>query len=308
MNSSEFTALLKAPQEISSSQTRGLEAIVEAFPYFQAARAMQLKGLKESKSFSYNKELKMVAAHTVDRSVLFDYITSAEFSQNEIANSLQSRDDYLKNITVFEAEEVVTRRSVAIDDAIKMKLKEAQQVLDEHLFEPQENENDKVVEEENTPKDEEVSNSESKLKLGEPLEFDKNESHSFGEWLKLTSVEPIQRTGSSKPHKEDSDTSLEDTPQNDERAKKFELIDNFIASNPKIKPNKTSTNINLSEPTEVPQERLMTATLARVYLEQKNYKKAIQAYKILILKNPEKSSFFADQIQEIESLIEKQNS
>ena len=46
----------------------------------------------------------------------------------------------------------------------------------------------------------------------------------------------------------------------------------------------------------------MTVTLARVYLELQNYKKAIQAYKILILKNPEKSGFFADQIRAIEKL------
>jgi hypothetical protein len=46
----------------------------------------------------------------------------------------------------------------------------------------------------------------------------------------------------------------------------------------------------------------MTETLARVYLAQKKYKKAMQAYKILILKNPEKSSFFADQIRAIKKL------
>jgi len=44
--------------------------------------------------------------------------------------------------------------------------------------------------------------------------------------------------------------------------------------------------------------------LARVYLEQKNYSKAIQAYKILILKNPEKSGLFADRIEEIKNLQE----
>jgi hypothetical protein len=36
---------------------------------------------------------------------------------------------------------------------------------------------------------------------------------------------------------------------------------------------------------------------------QKNYPKAIEAYKILILKYPEKSGFFADQIRGIEQLI-----
>ena len=47
----------------------------------------------------------------------------------------------------------------------------------------------------------------------------------------------------------------------------------------------------------------MTETLAMVYLQQKNYKKAIQAYKILSLKNPEKSGFFADQIRAIKKIM-----
>jgi hypothetical protein len=42
-------------------------------------------------------------------------------------------------------------------------------------------------------------------------------------------------------------------------------------------------------------------------VEQKNYDKAIQSYKILSLKYPEKSSLFADQIQEIKILQEKNN-
>ena len=51
----------------------------------------------------------------------------------------------------------------------------------------------------------------------------------------------------------------------------------------------------------------MTETLARIYLEQKNYKKAIQSYKILSLKYPEKSGFFADQIKAVKELQEKNN-
>ena len=31
------------------------------------------------------------------------------------------------------------------------------------------------------------------LKLGKPLEFDKRETHSFNEWLKLTRFKPIKR-------------------------------------------------------------------------------------------------------------------
>jgi hypothetical protein len=51
----------------------------------------------------------------------------------------------------------------------------------------------------------------------------------------------------------------------------------------------------------------MTETLARIYVEQKNFKKAIQSYKILSLKYPEKSSFFANQIKAVEQLQEQNN-
>ena len=54
----------------------------------------------------------------------------------------------------------------------------------------------------------------------------------------------------------------------------------------------------------MPNDGLMTETLARIYLEQKNYDKAIQSYKILSLKYPEKSGFFADQIKAVKQLQE----
>jgi hypothetical protein len=86
------------------------------------------------------------------------------------------------------------------------------------------------------------------------------------------------------------------------------LIDKFIETSPKISPVKhgvTSTariDINKEDNTY-----LMTETLARVYLEQKKYQKAIQAYEILILKYPEKSSFFADRITDIKILQQNNN-
>ena len=83
-----------------------------------------------------------------------------------------------------------------------------------------------------------------------------------------------------------------------------DLIEKFINEKPKIKTLKNSTQQQtLPQEDSKPSISLMTETLAKVYLQQKNYKKAIQAYKILILKNPEKSGFFADQIRAVEKLI-----
>ena len=48
----------------------------------------------------------------------------------------------------------------------------------------------------------------------------------------------------------------------------------------------------------------MTETLAKVLMKQKKYVKALEAYRILSLKYPEKNSFFADQIKKIQKLKE----
>ena len=291
MDAKTLTYLLENPGEITAEQTREIEKLLEKAPYFQAARAIRLKGLKEHQEFSYNSALKKTAAYTTDRSILFDFITSEEFNQNQIARQIREQEERLKDITVYEPEEVHGKRSIDINEAIRMKQSESERVMDPALFERIEK---PEVEEMPLEETKEVS-SEEELGIGKPLEFDQKESHSFSEWLKLTKAQPIER--------EESDRADED----ENRSRKFELIEEFISKNPKIKPGKTANKVNLAEQSMAAPESLMTETLAKVYLEQKNYKKAIQAYKILILKNPEKSGFFADQIRAIEKLQDTNN-
>ena len=85
------------------------------------------------------------------------------------------------------------------------------------------------------------------------------------------------------------------------------MIDKFIENNPKIIPVAKDAVVPAIEPFSEDTSHLMTETLARVYLEQKKYSKAIQAYEILILKYPEKSSFFANRISDIKILQQNNN-
>lgn len=284
MTSKELIQLLENPATVNPAQTLQLEKILEKYPYFQAARAVHLKGLYNENSFSYNFELKKTAAYTADRSVLFDFITSAEFNQDKIALQIKEQEDHLRNITVFEAQEVFGKKSIGISEAIKMKKADSDRVLDPGLFERTLTK-PTVPELGSTPHPAPL---EEPAITGSPLEFTGAEAHSFSEWLKLTSAKPIKRT----------------SEEERDRERKFELIDDFISKSPKIDPAKPASNSNIARERITAPEALMTETLARVYMEQKNYKKAIQAYKILILKNPEKSGFFADQIRAIKKLQE----
>ena len=89
---------------------------------------------------------------------------------------------------------------------------------------------------------------------------------------------------------------------------KFELIDSFLAKQQKIVPDKSKiNNEDLSEQSWVNSNELMTETLAKVFIKQKKYVKALEAYQILGLKYPEKNSFFADRIKEIKDLKKLKN-
>lgn len=79
MTSVDFLQILNAPETMSLSQMYELENIVHKYPYFQVARALQLKILYAKQSFRYNEALKITAAHISNRAILFDYITSEDF-------------------------------------------------------------------------------------------------------------------------------------------------------------------------------------------------------------------------------------
>ena len=250
---SKFKNILEKKEKIQQLETAELKSIVEKFPYFQAARALYLKGLKNQDSFKYNNELKATASYTTDRTVLFNYITSNEFN-NQKENIHQQIFEKISEKDTIETPSNIFKTSIK-------KL---------------------------TKKTEKISDVKEELKIGKPISFSSVENHSFNEWLQLSNRKPIIR----KDEKQDEEPVT----------KKENIIDTFIKNNPKIKPLAKDKAIAVPIAKNKQDSSLMTETLAKVYLEQKKYENAIQAYRILSLKYPEKSGFFADQIKRIQIL------
>ncbi|MCK0190997.1 hypothetical protein [Arenibacter sp. F20364] len=308
MNVQDFTYLLQNPDKVVSPvQTNQLEDVLAEYPYFQAARAMHLKGLKNLNSFKYNNALKLTAAYTADRDILFDFITSKDFLQNTIADTILGKTTSLKD-TPTVSEEIVSefkKESALIeesaDEPLPRTAKDADDILDPSLFSSKDPKIDKSISD-NKKKAEET------LEIGKPLNFTKKEKYSFGEWLQLTSDKLQKPTSEPNTTKKEISKEAKSTPKADKlKLKKFELIDKFIESNPKIVPTKNTVKVPIKDSLTFDKNELMTVTLAKVYLEQKKYKKAIQAYKILSLKYPEKSSFFADRIKAVEKIQQENN-
>ena len=279
-----------------------LVEVIDVYPYFQSARALWLKGLKNQESFRYNDALKLTAAHTTNRDILFEFITSDSFEQDQISLHILSNDQTIGQYEIEMGEDVSKTVDTEQKQEQKQALEDAEAVLNPNLFEKKIADVEQMIAvsqefsgKEDSSNTEQQITASSELGINTPLTFSKKDRHSFSQWLQLTSATPIVREETPEQKKQKETT---------QKQYKNDLIEKFINEKPRIKTLKNSTQQQtLPQEESNPSNSLMTETLAKVYLQQKNYKKAIQAFKILILKNPEKSGFFADQIRAVEKLI-----
>jgi hypothetical protein len=129
-----------------------------------------------------------------------------------------------------------------------------------------------------------------------------SEPLSFMDWLKHFKSEE-----SSEEITETEGEKLAENPENQLSA--VELIDKFIKDEPKLTRQKTAfySPVNMAKQSVAEDITFVSETLAKIYVLQGNYAKAIKAYENLRLKYPEKRLYFASQIKSLRKLINQQN-
>lgn len=133
----------------------------------------------------------------------------------------------------------------------------------------------------------------------------KNETHSFSDWLKISknikiTENKIENSSSEKKQGKKGHVSLSGKVEN---PLSNSIIDKFIKASPRIVPSRIEfySPINMARQSVQMPEDIASETLAGIYLKQGDIQRARKMYEILMLNNPEKSTYFASLIEKINS-------
>ncbi|WP_448825840.1 hypothetical protein [Capnocytophaga bilenii] len=273
MTVAEFIHIIKEPHTINHKQMQELDEIVKEYPYFQAARVLQLKMLHTEGDYKYHKALKLAAVHVTNRTILFNFINS----KSDISRFTDISSDFQR---ISKAHE---RKDPTINEYTPPQVSYIES--EPRTFRPKLP--DPIFQEDIFP--DELINHRELADIFVPKKSVEEAENTQPSWMNRTDT--ITPTPPPTQYKDEN------------VAEKFKIIDKFLETNPKIEPSKDYvSNVNLADEVKTDEKQLMTETLAQVYVNQRKYKQAIQAYQILILKNPKKSAYFAAEIEKIKKL------
>lgn len=273
MQTNNFILHLTKPDSILTLTESGVNSLVNQFPFCQTGQTLNTIYLNNNNSLLFEEQLKKTAIYSSDRKRLFDHLKPQ-------TKNIEEQKEVTKEISVLEIgkEEAVSptqNETKAIEKEIDPLEKNyiSAAVSSSYLLEAEE-----VIPEKEAEKEE--------VEIDKPI-FDENEPHSFKEWLSHLKGEHIIEEKSTR------------------KKINLDVIDKFIQEDPQIKPKRSEfySPINMARLSVVDDSDMVSETLALIYVEQGNYNNAISTYEKLSLKNPEKRSYFANQIKILKQKI-----
>ena len=129
INKNKFSQLIIEPKKISRDETFAIKKIIKEYPYFQAARIIELIGLKKHNSISFSKVLRNCSLFCTERGVLrdiieFDKISSGKLDykkENKLLSSEKTKNSFIEwlKITKPISKELKTNKKNLIQNFLK---------------------------------------------------------------------------------------------------------------------------------------------------------------------------------------------
>lgn len=316
MNSTDFISYLSAPEKLNAGTSRELDLLLKEFPYCQTAHLLLAKNYTKEKDIRFNRQLRMAAIYATDRKALYRLIIQpALLEKIEEMEKIPAPELLGRNLPDIPVE-IADEKKLAKDDQPERKIQDtplSKEKIEKNIADLEQ----EILKEaiaasyslEKAPGKNEIEKQEYPDKISKPAieklpVFKNGDKMTFSQWMRMLSenksiadiqkpsidklLEKLSRVGSS-PHQGFEKTAVKKSFE------KQKMTDTALAHQTDF-----FSPVNVGRLSLVEDDKFVTETLAKIYEQQGNYTKAINAYKNLSLKYPEKSAYFAARILTLE--------
>lgn len=310
MNKQEFLHIITHPSDISPKEAEALEEMTVNFPYCQLAHVLLAKNAHDKNHMMALQRLKTAAVYSGSRTALKNLIYSENQWHSSPSRVLESMFALVpENNEDINIEPTPLPYSEPSVPFIPLSLE--QEITEVASKWSNITENESVLS---------TSSTETTPEVNKPVENSVlNELKATIEELQRTKRELAaqkQKTEQAHAESESSNTgTAEDNAaskgvsfsEKPDRKAQIELIDKFIVSNPRMPQanemiQSGSRLGDLASDSSRIDETLVSENFAVILTRQGKINKAIEIYRKLILKYPEKSSYFASRIDSLEKM------
>ena len=305
MNRSDFLKMIGNSGPADRQMIGEVNELINIFPYFQSAYMLLLKGLQNTADVKFENQLRVSAMRIADREVLYYFLKKETKTEEKpeitaVAVTVPDENDSTESHqTVIESaknsEDLINEieKSTSDEKTEDKNIDHSVMISTDAGFD----ESDAAV----LIIDEETGTVEEKITYMDP-------GFAVPEQTDLLELEPDE-----SKERESTGNNLSDEKQvlkGNPSVKELQsdLIEKFIIANPRIEPAREKSDKpveDISRPFVEEGVSFVTETLARIYIKQGYFSKAIDIYEKLSLKFPEKSSYFATQIEKVRGFIKK---
>jgi hypothetical protein len=269
MTITDFLDHIKHPEMIEVEDIAIVRDLADRFPYCTSAQILLAYRLFTNNDLDFPAQLKKVAAYAPSRKKL---------------------KELLENLQLLREKHIQSEEVTVTADQITDESEVPAEMVEEPIIEmPVENFEYTTIPDREGPHSEQPSP--EKAREEELLAIVRKR-------LAEIKLEREKEAATNEP------ATLSESPDTMKRGlSRSELVDKFLHDKPRLSPPKT-TFFSPSEralKSNQDDEEIVTETLARLYYKQGNIGKAVKIYEKLILLFPEKSSYFAAQIEKMTS-------